>query len=143
MKNIPGDIILHKCIINDNHVMYVSWDIKRDGQNFLSFWTVFCHSNNRKNQNFKKLKKMPGHIIILHKCTKNHDRILYCSLDMVCNGCNCYFLFWAIFCPFASLTARKIKIKKTYEKNAGRYHHFTIVYQKSWSYAILFLRYDT
>ena len=27
------------------------------------------------------------------------------------------------------------------EKNARRYYHFTQVYQKSWSYAILFLRY--
>ena len=29
------------------------------------------------------------------------------------------------------------------KKNAGRYHHFTQVYQKSWSYAILFLRHGT
>ena len=59
-----------------------SWDIKRDGQNFLSFWTVFC--------------------------------------------------------PFT--TTQKIKILKNW-KNTWRYHHFTQVYQKSWSYAILFLRY--
>ena len=49
---------------------------------------------------------------------------------MVCDGCNCYFSFWAIFCPFTTLTAPKIKIKK--KKN-----HLEI----SWSYAILFLRY--
>ena len=29
------------------------------------------------------------------------------------------------------------------EKICWRYHHFTHVYQKSWSYAILFLRYGT
>ena len=41
-EKTPGDIIiLHKCTINDNHMMYGSWDKKRDGQNFLSFWTVF------------------------------------------------------------------------------------------------------
>ena len=29
---------------------------------------------------------------------------------MVREGCNCYFSFWAIFCPFTLLTAQKIKI---------------------------------
>ena len=35
---------------------------------------------------------------------------------------------------------KKIKFQKT-EKKPWRYHHFTQVYQNSWSYAILFLRY--
>ena len=39
-----GDIvILHMCTKNDNHIMYGSWDMKRDRQNFLSLWTAFCH----------------------------------------------------------------------------------------------------
>ena len=29
--------------------------------------------NSPKNQNFKKLKKVPGDIIILNMCTKNYD----------------------------------------------------------------------
>ena len=33
----------------------------------------------QKKQNFAKMKKNPGDINILHKCTKNHDHILYCS----------------------------------------------------------------
>ena len=38
-EKIPGYIIiLHICIINDNHMMI---DMARDRQNFLSFWTVF------------------------------------------------------------------------------------------------------
>ena len=103
MKKTARDIIiLHKCTINDNHMLYSFWDMKCDRQNLLSFWTVFCHfthRNNMKNQNFKKLKKIPGDIIILQKCIKNHDHMLYCSLDMACNRCN-YFSFRAIFCPF-------------------------------------------
>ena len=55
-------------------------------------------SNNLKIQNFEKMKTPPGDII-LHKCTENHDHMLYCSLDMAHNGCN-YFSFWAVFCPF-------------------------------------------
>ena len=151
---------------------------------------IFCHlpfypSNNLKNQNFEKLKKAPQDVIIVYKC-KNHDHMLYCSIDMVRNRCNCYFSFWANFFPFTSLIAQKIKIFKKWkkrleissfyrypskiirwctvpeiwcaterrkdgqpeksklkknEKNPWRYHHFTIMYQKSWSYAILFLRY--
>ena len=74
---------------------------------FCHFGAFFAllHENNLKNQNFEKPKKTPGDIIILHKCTKNHDHMLYCSLDMAYNRCNCYFSFWAIFCHFTSLTA--------------------------------------
>ena len=56
--------------------------------------------NNPKNQNFEKLKKIAGDII-LHMCNKNHDHI---------------FSFWAVFCPFTFLTAQKIKIKKKKKK---------------------------
>ena len=35
---------------------------------------------NTKSQYFENLyKKKPGDIMILHKCTKNHDHMLYCS----------------------------------------------------------------
>ena len=48
---------------------------------------------------------------------------------MAHDGQNCYFLFWAILCPFTLLTVKKkIKIKKNKEKN-DRYHHFTSVHQ--------------
>ena len=73
-------------------------------------------TNNPKNQNFEKLKKAPEDIIILHKCIKNHDHMLYWSWDMVRDGCNCYFSFWAIFCYFTTLTGRKINIWKKKEK---------------------------
>ena len=43
MKKPPGDIItLHMCTINDNPMMYGSWNMERDGHNFLSFWIIFC-----------------------------------------------------------------------------------------------------
>ena len=43
--------------------------------------------------------------------------MLYCSWDMVCEGCNCYFSFWAIFCIFILLTARKMKISRQWKKH--------------------------
>ena len=43
MKKTPGDIsILHIFTKNDNYMMYGSWDTECNGQNFLSFWTIFC-----------------------------------------------------------------------------------------------------
>ena len=74
-------------------------------------------------------------IIISQRCTKNHDHMLHCSLDMVCNGFNCYFTFWAIFYTFTYLTAKKLKTKKN-GKKPWRHYHFTIVYHKSWSYML-------
>ena len=120
-KKKPGDIIiLHKCVINDSHMMYGSWDMKHDGQNFFVILDHFlpCYfPNNPKSQNFEKPKKILGDIIILHKCTKNHDHMLYYSWDMMRDRCNCYFSFWAIFCPFTPLTAQKIKILKKWKKH--------------------------
>ena len=56
-KKTPGDIIiLHKCTINDNHMMYGSWDMKHGRQNFLSFWTVFCSFTPLTTQKIKILK---------------------------------------------------------------------------------------
>ena len=63
------------------------------------------------------MKKMPGDVIILHKCTKNHDHMLYCLWDIVCD--RYYFSFWAIFCPFTPLTTEKIKILKKWKKRPG------------------------
>ena len=82
-------------IINEGQMMYGSWNIKPDRQSFLSFWVVFYHLTwtNLKNQYFEKKKKKKSGDIILHKCTKNHDHMLYCSWDMERDRCNCYFSF--------------------------------------------------
>ena len=200
-ETLPDDIInLPMCTIN-NHTMHGSWNIKRDGQNLLSFSTIifpftplttwkikilkkwknsrryyhftqvyykwqpsdvsflkyeawqtkYCvildcflpfYPTKKKIKLLKNKKNPPRDMIILHKFTKNHDHMLYCSLGIACNVSNCYFWFWAIFCPFSSLTAQKILKFKKNEKNIWRYHQFTIVYQKSLLFAILFLRYD-
>ena len=116
----PGVIIIwHKCTKNHDHMLYSSWDMARDRCNFFSFWPIFCPfcpPNSPKNQNLIKKKKTPGDIIILHKCTKNRDHMLYCSWDMVRDRCNLHFSFWAIFCPFTSLTAWKMKFSKKWKK---------------------------
>ena len=84
MKKTPGDIIiLHKCTKNHDHMLYCSWDVVHDRCNcYFSFWVIFCPllpppPNSPKNQNFLKMKKLPGDIIILHICTKNYDQMIY------------------------------------------------------------------
>ena len=191
--NFPFRIV-HKCTINDNYMMYGSRDMKCDRQNFCHFGTFFALLPPLTTQKIKILKKWRKHMEISSFYTSVPKiMIIYCSLDMASNRFN-YFSFWAIFYPFTSLTAQKIKILKKWkkhleissfytsvpkimiicytvpeiwwvtdviifhfgpffallpkksklkknEKKAWRYHHFTQVYQKSWPYAILFLRY--
>ena len=84
---------------------------------------IFCHfelffallppppPNNLANQTFKKLKKTPEGIIILHKCTINDDHMMYGSRYMKHERKN-LFVIWIIFCPFTPLTTQKIKILK-------------------------------
>ena len=58
LKKTLGDItILHICTLNDNHMMYGSWDVEWDRQNFLSFWNAFHPFNPLWAQKIKILKK--------------------------------------------------------------------------------------
>ena len=116
--------IYHFTNINDSHLMYVSSD----------------PPDNPENQYFEKMKKRPGDIIILHVCNINHNYMMHGSWAIEFDGQN-FLTFWTVFCHFTPLTTWKNKILKT-EKKAWRYYHFTQVYQKPWSYTILFLRYD-
>ena len=81
----------------------------------MGYFLPFYPSNSPKNQNFEKMKKAPGDIIILHKCAKNYNQMIYSSWDMVHDKCN-YFSFWAIFYTFTPLKAQKIKILKKWKK---------------------------
>ena len=105
----------------------------------------FDPPNNPKDQNFEKIKKLPGNIIILHLCATNDDHMMYDSWDMECNRQK-FFSFWTLFCPFSppspTLTTQRIKILKKWKKTLLRYHHFTQVHHKWQSYDIWFLRYQ-
>ena len=63
---------------------------------FLSIFAFLPPSNSLKNQNFEKMEKTPGDIIILHTCTKHYDQIMFGSWDMVRDRCN-YYSFCAFF----------------------------------------------
>ena len=106
------------CTKNHNHMMYDSWDMEWDRQNFLSFWAIFypfTPQTIRKIKILKKGKKAPGDIIGLHQCTTNDNHLMYYLWDVVCDGQN-FLSFWTIFCPFTLLTTPKIKIFKKTKK---------------------------
>ena len=131
--------------------MYHKWELYDVWFLRYGVWLrIFCHfglflpfynPNNPKNYNFEKIKKTHGDIIILHMCTKNGNHMMYGSWDMEHDKQN-FLSFWTTFCHFTPKTTQNIKILKKIKKNMWRCHHFTQVYQKSWSYDTLFLRYN-
>ena len=97
-------------------------------------------STNPENQNFEKMKRRNAQKY--HHFTQvyhNDNHMMYGSWDMKQDRQN-LSSFWATFCPLTPLKATKFL--KKWKKKAWRYHHSTQVHQKSWSYAILFLRYS-
>ena len=62
----------------------------------FSPFLLFYPTNNPKNQNFEKMKKALGDIIILHMCTINDNHIMYGSWDMECLR-QIFLSFWTIF----------------------------------------------
>ena len=42
------------------------------------------HPNNPDNQNFEKMKKTSGNVIILNLCDKTHNKIMYAYSGMKC-----------------------------------------------------------
>ena len=72
----------------------------------------------RKREKLKK-KKWRKHLEISSFYAHVPKIMIICSTVpeiYVCDKCNCYFFFWAIFCPFTSLTAQKMKISKKWKK---------------------------
>ena len=130
--------------------MYDSWDMEHDRQNLFSFWTIFCPFTppltpyNPENQNFEKIKKTPGDIIILHKCNINDNHIWYMVPEIWSKVHQMKFLSsLATFCHFTALTAWKIRISKKMKTKSLEKSSVKQLHPKSWSYAILFLTYGT
>ena len=110
--------------------MYGSWDMEHNGQNFLSVWTTFLlfyPSNNPEKKFFEKLKKTPGYIIILHKCTINDNHMIYGFWDKTCNRQN-FFVILGHFLPFyPPLTAWKMKTSQKWKKHLDISSFYTSV----------------
>ena len=128
MKKTAEDIIiLHKCTKNHNHIKYRSWDTEWDTEFFVIFghFLPFYPPHNRENQNFK-MKKASEDVIILDKCTKNHNHMMYASWDMEYDRQN-FLSIWAIFCPFTPLLTPKLKIWNKCNKTLEILSYYTCV----------------
>ena len=80
------------------------------------YFLPFYPPNSLKNENFKKMKKNPGDVIILHRCTKDHDHMPYCLWDMVDDGCSCYFSSWLFLALLPPQQPEKWKFLKNEKK---------------------------
>ena len=111
------------CTINEDHMIYDSWNIRCNRQKFSTFGAIFCPFSPLSTSKVKILtfKKTPGDIIIFHICNINDNHMMYGSWDMECNRHN-FLSFWTIFCPFTPYGPNKI-FKKW--KKYLRYYHFT------------------
>ena len=128
MKKCPRDfIILHRSTINKNHMMYDSWDMEHNRQNFFSFWTFFALLQpppppplplQPRESKFWKNEKSIWIYHLLHKCTINNNNIIYGSWDINCNR-QIFLSSWAIFYPLTCLTTLKMKTSKKW-KNTWR-----------------------
>ena len=96
---------------------------------FCAFIPPPKKKNPSKNQNFEKIKKS-----ILHEYQKPKSYEIQNDTDIIF----CHFGPYFALSPHSH--PKKSKLWEN-EKNAWIYYHFTQVYQKSWSYAILLLRY--
>ena len=85
---------------------------------FLLFYSL----SSPKNENLKTMKRNPEDNIILQKCTKNHDHMLYCSWDICCvTDVNVIFIL-GYFLPFYhSNSPKNQSFKKTNKKTKKKH----------------------
>ena len=119
-KNPEDNIILCFCIINDNHMMYGSWDIEHD-RIFSHFGPLFAlyplppSSNNPENQIWYMVPEIwssTDRIFLSSwaifspfppKSPKNENIKKMKKHLEISDGCNYYFSFWAVVFPFTPL----------------------------------------
>ena len=116
-KKTPEDIIiLHVCTVNDNHMMYGSWDMERNWQNFFTFWTFFTLLPPyafRKSQfwnNEKNTWRYYHFTHVYHKWQSYH--VLFLRYEVWWTE---FFVILHCFCPSTPLTIWKIKILKNWK----------------------------
>ena len=76
-KNAGKIISLHMCVKNHNYMRYCSWDTEWETELIviLDFFALLP-PNNPENQNFENTEKASEDVIILLRCTKNHNHML-------------------------------------------------------------------
>ena len=126
------------CTINQDTMMYGSWDVKCNII-CLSSWDYPFNPLTARKMKTTKMKK-PLEIWSFYTSVPKFMIIRYTVPEMWrVTDVTVIFILGYTF-PFYPSNSPKNENFKTWKKDL-RYHHFTQVYQKSWSYVILFLRY--
>ena len=140
-EKMPEDIIFYTCVPQMTIMMHSLWYFKHDRLVFLSFWAIFCPFTPLTIQKIKILKKWKKLLEILsftqvyHKWQPYDIWFLRYQLQQ-----KCFSHLWPCFALIPPNSPKNEFFTKL-KRSTWRYHHFTQVYQKSWSQAILFLRY--
>ena len=116
LERMPGNIIIwDMCTINDNQMMYVSWDIEHYRQNFWSFW--------------------PRDTISLHMCAINDNHMMYRCWDMD-HDWQFFVILDHFFCLLPPNNPKNQHFEKnekkppgcmTLKKNQKNRYHFTCI----------------
>ena len=114
-KKKSGDItILHLCTTNDDHMMYGSWDMECNRQNFLSLCAIFCPFTPLIIQKIKMLKKWKKHLAMasFYTCTPKIV-IMWCMLPEIWSATDIIFYhFWSFFAVLPHYWPQKLKFEK-------------------------------
>ena len=83
---------------------------------YLGLSLLFPHFLAQKIQNVWKIKKIPGDIIILHQCTKNHNHMIFNSQNMMWIALQ---VILGHLCLLPNFWAKKSKFLKKRKKSPG------------------------
>ena len=117
-KNVkkPSPFALHRCTMNEDHIIYDSWDIRYNKEIFLSFWVIFCPLTLLTTQEIKLLKTMKKkkkkkkminlEILSFETCV---PQMIWCMVPGIWSTTDRIFLILDHFCHFTLQTNQKIK----------------------------------
>ena len=98
--------------------MKIKWCMVPEIWSVTEFFVILGHflpfypTNNPKNQNFEKMKKTPGDIIILHTCIKNHDQCY--TIPEIWHMTDVIYISY--FGPFSAILPPKSPKKQNFKK---------------------------
>ena len=95
-------------------MMYGSWDIECDGQNFLSFWTIFCPFTPITTRKIIILKNWKNYLEISSFYTSVPKIMIICSMvPEIWHVIFHFKLFFAFYLPNSPKNQNLKKMKKT------------------------------
>ena len=127
------------CIIDEDHMIYGSRNIRCSRQNFLLFWAMFCTFTPLKTWKIKIVTNKKKNTRRYYHFTHVHHKWQSYDVWFLRYGAQ-WTDFSVILDHFYPFQPWKSKFWKN-EKNSRIYHHFTHAYHKWQTYDVWFIRY--